>query len=84
MSDPANVPDDFSESLYFQILLLGTILFLGALFWFGIPPHTNSFNEGVVAANASVVIGNQIQGCYLAFVSLVFAHKFLRRKKTSA
>ena len=78
--DPFETPDLSSESLHFQLLLAGTAVFLVALFWFTSSPHENTYEAQVAAATVALVIGIQIVGCYLAFVSVVVGHKLLRRR----
>ncbi len=77
---PSETPDLSSESLHFQLLLAGTAVFLTALFWFTTSPHTNTHEAQVAAAAEALVIGIQTLGCYLAFVSLIFGHKLLRKR----
>ena len=78
--DPVETPDLTSESLHFQLLLAGTAVFLTALFWFTTSPHTNTHEAQVAVAADALVIGIEILGCYLAFVSVVFGHKLLRKR----
>jgi hypothetical protein len=66
-----------SASLHFQILLVGTVIFVAALFWLADFPHANTPNEAsmIVLRIFDVV---KAVGCYLAFVSVVIGHKMLR------
>ncbi len=84
MSEPTSeTPDLSSESMHFQMLLAGTLIFLFALFWFTDLPHTNTHQAQAATAASGVVIGVQVLSCYLAFVSVVFGHKLLRRRTLS-
>jgi hypothetical protein len=66
---PRDKTDLSPASLHFQILLAGTLLFLVALFWL------TDWLAGMGAARP--VIGIEVLGCYLAFVSVVIGHKVL-------
>ncbi len=84
MSEPTSkIPDLAPESMYFQILLVGTLIFLFALFWSTDLPHTNTFQAQAAVAASRLVMGVQVLGCYLAFISVVFGHKVLRRRTRS-
>jgi hypothetical protein len=76
---PIDEPDLTPASLHFQILLVGTVIFLVALFWLTDLPHTNTYEAQAAVAASRLVIGIRILGCYLAFVSVVIGHGVLRR-----
>ena len=78
MSGPTSqIRDPSSASLHFQVLLAGALIFLVALFWFTMLPHTNTHEQTASAAAPRLIIGVQILGCCLAFVSVVIGHKVL-------
>jgi hypothetical protein len=62
-------PELAQASLHFQILLAGTLIFLGALFWIATMAHTNT--------DERIFIGILALGCYLALVSVLLGHKIL-------
>jgi hypothetical protein len=77
--EPVEQPDLAPASRHFQILLLGTVIFLIAFFSLTDLLHTNTYEaQGAIAA-AQLVIGVRILGCYVAFVSVVIGHGVLRR-----
>lgn len=80
MSDaPNDTPDLTSESLHFQLLVAGTVIFLVALFWLMNMPHTKTYEARIALAASRLVAGVQALGCYAAFLAFVFAHKVLRK-----
>ncbi len=80
---PSEIPDLSTASLSFQILLVGTLIFLGALFWLTDLPHANTNEARAAMAASRAVMGIQTLGCYLAFVSVVLGHKVLGRRAPS-
>lgn len=70
--------DPNQESLHFQLVVAGTVVFLIVLFWLTSMPHTNTSEARIAMALPRLIVGLQTTGCYLAFVCVVFAHRFLR------
>ena len=77
---PNETPDLTPTSLHFQILLVGTVIFLVALFWLTQLPHENTHAAQTAVAVPRLVAGIQALGCYLGFVSIVLGHVILRRR----
>lgn len=71
------------ESLHFQFVVAGTLVFLIVLFWLTSMPHTNTREARIAMALPRLIVGLQTTGCYLAFVSVVFAHRLLRTNSQS-
>lgn len=75
---PSKTPDLSPASLHFQILLLGTVIFLAALFWLTQLPQAATHEARVAAAVPRLLTGIQALGCYVAFVSIVLGHRVLQ------
>lgn len=71
-----------SSSLHFQIVIVGTSLFLIALFWLTNIPHTNTWEERIAIVAPRIVVALQAMGCYIAFLAVMFAHKMMIPKKS--
>lgn len=80
---PSRAADLSPSGLHFQILLVGTMIFLGAFFWLTWIPHTNTHDALVAAAALRLISGLQTLGCYLAFVSIIFGHRVLKSREQS-
>lgn len=73
-------PQPARRTLHFQILVAGSLIFLVALCWMTSLPHTNTREQLLTATLPRIVLGIQITGVYLVFVSVIFGQKFLCRR----
>jgi hypothetical protein len=66
-----------SASIHFQILVAGTVIFLGIFYWLTSFPEGSTFESQVSARTSSILVGVRIIGAYVALVALVLGHALL-------
>ncbi len=71
-----DMQDRYAVGIHFQLIVIGTTVFLLSLFWLTALPHTNTWEEGISVVAPRVLIALQLLGCYIAFTVVVVTHRY--------